>query len=379
MTAVLAPPAPGRLGSRIEPTEISGYLTALDQWVRDRRTELDEIDAAVLASPQGRSMTGDLTLLMALWKAVADRLRLIQATWDGGRVGPQERERISTLIWGRLDATVDRAALRASSVDDSVGLALSLPEACRLSDALVAQLKVRLALDPSADAHARRIRDIRAQLERIRDQIDLEPLANRPAAQQIWSGLSDRLTSVTERAGRGADVGGLIGPLENDAARFERDLIVFGAQRRETMDEWRAVQELVDDLEAREGALRDLATEARSAVTPLPPYAVPDVSALGPPPSTKPELAAFRARLDRVAAAMNLATDLFSQALDKRADLVVRAEGVASQNVGSALPQRICELALHVLAQRPVPLPVAEHLVLAAEASTGTSRTKERS
>ncbi len=31
---------------------------------------------------------------------------------------------------------------------------------------------------------------------------------------------------VTDRAQRGADVGGMLGPLENDAARLERDLIV---------------------------------------------------------------------------------------------------------------------------------------------------------
>ena len=41
---------------------------------------------------------------MALWKAVADRYDLLVATWDSGRVGPTELERLSTLVWGRLDA-----------------------------------------------------------------------------------------------------------------------------------------------------------------------------------------------------------------------------------------------------------------------------------
>jgi hypothetical protein len=44
---------------------------------------------------------------------------------------------MSTLIWGRLDAAT------------ASGLSVSLPEACRLSDALLSQLRVKLGLDPS--------------------------------------------------------------------------------------------------------------------------------------------------------------------------------------------------------------------------------------
>ena len=46
-----------------------------------------------------------MLLSMALWKAVADRHDLLVATWDSGRVGQAELERLSTLVWGRLDAS----------------------------------------------------------------------------------------------------------------------------------------------------------------------------------------------------------------------------------------------------------------------------------
>ena len=100
---------------------------------------------------------------MALWKAVSDRYELLLATWNSGRVGATELMRMSTLIWGRLDAST------------ASGLSVSLPEACRLSDALLSQLRVKLGLDPSGTEITERIRQLRAQMERIREQIDLEP------------------------------------------------------------------------------------------------------------------------------------------------------------------------------------------------------------
>ena len=77
------------------------------------------------------------------------------------------------------------------------------------------------------------MRDLRAQLERIRDQIDLEPAGSaqqQAAAEQ--SRLARRLKDIGESR-RGGEVIGLLGPLEIDAATFERDLIVGGARRRE--------------------------------------------------------------------------------------------------------------------------------------------------
>ena len=206
-----------------------------------------------------------MMLALALWKAVHDRYQLIVATWDGGRVLEAERQRISALVWGRLDG--------ASEIPG--GMAVSVPEACRLSDALAAQLRTTLSLVPGADAAAARIRGLRAQLERLRDQVALEPATARPAAAARVAALAERLASATERAGRGADVGGLLAPLEADATTCERDLIVGNAQRRTARDQLASVRELRADLGARAQALVRLAEACVDTVDPSPRYAGP--------------------------------------------------------------------------------------------------------
>jgi hypothetical protein len=354
---VLAPPAPGSIGRPADPGDTQRYLQDLDAWVRTRRTELDEVDAAAAGAGRASEITSDMTLSMALWQAVSERYRLLSVTFDGGRVGPREAQQLSTLIWGRLDGTMTDSAL-----------AVSLPEACRLSDALAGQLRTRLALVPGADASAARVRQLRAQLERLRDQVALEPASSRDAASATWGALARRVDDVTERARRGADVGGLLGPLEQDAALAERDLIVGNAQRRGARDQVRALRELRADLEAREQALTTLAATCRATVSPAPRYAVPDVSALGPVPDTPAELTPYAARLDRVSRAMTLAQHDFAAALDEHTGLrdllegyeaKARALGVADQPdlVASAAQAHT------VLARRPAPLAVARQLV----------------
>lgn len=353
-----APPAPGGLGQALPPAAIGTYLTGLEGWLRARRTELDEIDAAALASDRGGQVAGDMMLSLALWKAVNDRYQLIFATWDGGRVLQTERERISALIWGRLDGAGDVPG----------GMAVSVPEACRLSDALAAQLRSTLALVVGADASAARIRDLRAQLERLRDQVALEPANARPVAQQRLAALEQRLAEVTGKAERGGDVGGLLGPLEADATTTERDLIVGNAQRRDARDQLTRVRELRADLQLRENALERLAAQAVATVEPAPRYAVPDVDALGAIPNTPDELRAFQQRLQRVSEAMNVAQHAYTDALEDHQQLLAlldayvakaRALGVADRDDLAESEQR----ARDVLARRPSPLTVARQLV----------------
>ena len=50
MSPVHAPDAPGKLGQPVEVMALQAYLTALDSWVRYRKDELDELDAAALSS-----------------------------------------------------------------------------------------------------------------------------------------------------------------------------------------------------------------------------------------------------------------------------------------------------------------------------------------
>lgn len=353
-----APLAPGRLGEALEPAEIQRYLQEMDAWIRARRNELDELDEGSMAANRGAEMAGDVALALTTWKAVRDRYQLIQATWDGGRVLETERARIGSLIWGRLDAASDLPG----------GLAVSLPEACRLSDALTGQLRAKLALVPGADASAARIKDLRAQVERLRDQVQLEPATSRQRALAEVADLRQRLADVTDRAQRGADVGGLLGPLENDATTYERDLIVGNATRRDARDKVLSARALRADLEAREAALTKLAEQCVATVDPAPRYAVPDVDALGPIPNTPDAIGPYRERLDRVGLAMSLAQEKYADALrayDELLDLldtyVAKAKtlGVRDHEDLKSSESRARE----VLRRRPVPMEIGRQLV----------------
>ena len=351
-----APAPPGAIGTAPEPAVLQTYLAALDDWVRGRRAELDELDAAALAGQRGADVSSDMMLSLALWKAVADRWQLMWATWDGGRVGVTERTRITTLIWGRLpDAT-------------SGALAVSLPEACRLSDALVGQLRTTLSLTPGVDAAAARVKDLRAQLERVRDQVGLEPAVARDAAVDRLAALLQRLADVTERVQRGADVGGLLAPLEADASTFERDLIVGNARRRAARDQLETARELRADLVARAEALRLLAATCVRTVEPSPRYAVPDVEALGPIPNTPERLTPYVERLERVSEALTLAQQKYADALAERSQLAelldayvakARSLGVADRPDLADSERRARE----VLAREPAPMAVCRQLV----------------
>lgn len=348
LTAV-SPEPPGRLGAAISPSDALQYLEALRAWRDQRKGELDLLDEMALASsdrdrgaqatglsgtPGTTGPTGDVLLSMALWKAVADRHDLLMATWDSGRAGLSERERLSTLIWGRLGATLDPQLARRPDVPSSSGaLAVSLPEAMRLSDALVASLRARLSLD-SADADADvggRVRQLRAQLERVRDLVAAQTRDSQEGPGDQLSALDARLEEMVRKARRGADVGGLIGPLEADAARAERDLIVCSAKRTEAARDAVRARALRGELEARGAAIRDLAARCVAAVNPAPRLAVPDVAALGPVPQSAAEVDAYLARLAMVSRALNVAHAAYATALDERGELRGRLEAYAAK------------------------------------------------
>jgi hypothetical protein len=366
MASASAPAAPGRLGAPLLATEALRYLEALGVWRDQRKAELDLLDEAALQAPDQSAFTGDLLLSMALWKAVSDRHELLVATWDSGRVGQTELERLSTLVWGRVDTA----------------LAVSLPEACRLSDALATSLRARLGIDtPDADVTAR-VRQLRASVERVRDLVDREPTASRATASSTLTRLTSRLDDLGTRLQRGADVGGLLGPLENDTARAERDLIV-GASRRaaDAHDEARA-RALRTELEARGAALRDLAARCVAEVAPAPRLAVPDVSTLGSVPTDPAAVDAYLVRLDAVRRAMTVAQDAYAAALSERDELrgrlgayAAKAAGLLASSVGDRLGTAaagdLAELearASAVLDREPVDLRRAGALVAAYQA-----------
>ena len=361
---VPAPAAPGRLGEALEPEAALAYLGALADWLARRRAELDALDAEVLASAEPTRFTGDITLALSLWQAVADREARLRAVWGSGRVGHDEREQLATLIWGRRETSAGSGPGQPTSP-----LALSVPEACRLTDAVVGELRERLGLDPSGAQTNARVAALRAQLERLRDQAALEPTGPpRLRATVHVADLATRLSAAVEKAERGGDVGGILGPIEVEAATLERDLIVGGARRREAGALVARVRAARADLERRAAALRTLAERCVATVEDAPRYAVPDVDALGPLPNTAAALRAYEQRLELVGRALAVAEQAYGQALrghhDREARLAaLRVKAEATGRADEPDLRSAYAMARAALDARPSRAVLAEQLV----------------
>ncbi|GMA41321.1 hypothetical protein [Mobilicoccus caccae] len=312
----VAPRAPGSMGRDVPAEDLLAYLEALTTWRERRRLELDQLDEAAMRSPDRAQLTGDVMLSMTLWKAVADRHDLLVAAWDSGRVIAQDRIRLTTLIWGRLD----------QNAVEGTTLAVSLPEACRLSDSLASSLRRALGLDGTEPGTEHRVKELRASIERIRDLVAGVPASRAASAQEALVDLDRRLVDLRDRVRRGADVGGLVGPLEIMAATTERDLIVAAANRTRARDRVEDVKATVADLTARGEAVRGLAATCVAKVADAPTLAVPDVTALGEPPTDPDELDAYATRLDRVGRALEMARGAYAGALERRSDLAEQVD-----------------------------------------------------
>jgi hypothetical protein len=363
-----APNAPGKLGTPVEVQDAMTYLGLLGAWIQQRRTELDALDATILATPDRAQLTNDMMLSLSVWQAIKNRYDLLLATWDSGRVGPTERARLSALIWGHLDDTLPDSGSPTAGSAAITGLSVSLPEACRLSDALVGQLRGRLNRSPQADQLAGRLRDLRAQVERLRDQAKLEPPATQPALLAQVEDISVRAEDLAGKSDRGGDIGGLLGPLEIRAATMERDLIVGNTKRRQAQDKLARARELLEALQLRETALNDLVTRTVESVTPAPKYAVPNVAALGPVPSSASQLDGYLVKLGSVSKAMQVVQDAYGKALDDRKALTDRLshEVSTAQQAGVASDADVAALGAVVesfLARRPAPTQVVASLL----------------
>lgn len=363
-----APNAPGKLGTPVEVQDAMTYLGLLGAWIQQRRTELDALDATILATPDRAQLTNDMMLSLSVWQAIKNRYDLLLATWDSGRVGPTERARLSALIWGHLDDTLPDSGSPTPGSAAISGLSVSLPEACRLSDALAGQLRSRLNRSPAADQLGGRLRDLRAQVERLRDQAKLEPPATQPAVLAQVEDISARTEDLAGKSDRGGDIGGLLGPLEIRAATMERDLIVGNTKRRQAQDKLARARELLEALQLRETALNDLVTRTVESVTPAPKYAVPNVAALGPVPSSASQLDGYLVKLGSVSKAMQIVQDAYGKALDDRKALTDRLshEVSTAQQAGVASDADVAALGGVVesfLARRPAPTQVVASLL----------------
>lgn len=361
---IAAPIAPGSLGAAPSAAEMLSYLGALDTWLAERRAELDALDAQVIATARQAELTADMSLALALWQAAKTRQNLLLATWDSGRVGRQELDKLSALIWGRLDTA-------GSQVVSLQSMAVSLPEAGRLCDALVAQLRTRLNTDPNATAIQLRITGLRAQAERIRDQLAYEPPALIPAGQAKLNSVVSRIDDVSAKRDRGGDVAGLLSALEVEAAKLERDLIVGAARRRQGHDLLTRVRDQRTAVSAREFAARTLADQVSAAVWPVPAEQFGGVDALGPIPNTADALTGYAARLAALDADLAAAQTRLTQRLGERDAAVNRLETLLSAAGPAAQAPAVAELVGLIrsrLATTPVRLPVVQHLLAALAA-----------
>jgi hypothetical protein len=354
MTATVhAPTAPGRLGQAIPAAEVLTFLDALGRWRDGRRAELDRLDRAALAAADADAYTGDLTLALAVWQAVSDRYDQMLTVWDSGRVLVPERERLSQLIWGRLDA------------GPGAGLAVSLVEALVLSDALTERLRDRLDLDPRAGA-GERLAAVRATVERCRDHAT-DRHSGDPAALPGIQRLRDRLDELAARATRGADIEGPLRVLEVDVARTERDLIVAASRRRDLERDYERAVIAVDQLSRRGEAARALAARCSDRIAGAPRLAVPDVTRLGPVPESQPALDEFEARLDRVAAALAQVEQAYGAPLAERDELRGRLaayRAMAEANLRDDVAVRVAWEAAHdILWSAPCDLAAARNAV----------------
>ena len=364
--STVSPAAPGSLGVAARAADLLSYLGKLDAWLGERRAELDALDEQIVGSGRQAELTSDMGLALALWQAAKTRQNLLLATWDSGRVGPQELERLSALIWGRLDTA-------GSEVAQLQSMAVSLPEAGRLCDALVAQLRTRLDTDPNAEQQQIRLRDLRAQLERIRDQVKLEPPALAPTSQAKLAALAARLQDLSDKRQRGGDIGGLLGSLEIDAARLERDLIVGAAQRREARDLLTRARDQLAEASAREQAVRALSAQVTAAVWPAPAAVVPSVAGLGPVPNTRAALGGYVDALTRVDTQLTEIHTALAKTLadrDATAALLPALQAKAAA-LGHATDPQLVALVPAIrsaLAATPVVLPVTQQLLAAFSA-----------
>lgn len=365
-----APAAPAAWGLPVEPTAMADYLARLAAWRDARRAELDALDRVAVASPDA-DLTGDVTLAMALWQSVATRCADLERVWDGGRVGRVELARLAAMVWGRDGAGVDAARPASGGGDAGAAGGVSLPEACRLSDAVTAQLRRRLALETVSADLAGHLSALRAGVERVRDLVaDVPAGAARDDATALLGRLSARVEDVTARARRGADVGGLVGSLEGDVARAERDLIVAAATRRDDERDLARATAWRTELGERARAVAAVADACVAQVAPAPVLGIPQVDALGPVPADATAVDAYLVRLDAVERALARAEDAYRAPVAELADLrgllaATRAQAAARGR--DRLPE-VADLLAHadaVLGAAPADLPRARGLVAA--------------
>ena len=299
--------------AQVPPTaqQMLGYLDQLGTWIEDSRRDLDRLDQKFQANHQTQGVQ-DIAMTLAVWQAIKDRYTDLSRTWDSGRVTDQDLKKLAVMIWSNLNDMLTPG----TTLNSGGGLSISLPEACRMLEALIAQLSSKYQLAPQPSEASARIASLLAQVERIREQARLDPPTVRTISDAEIADLASDVKTLIDKADRGGDIGGILGPLEVRAARMERDLIVGHAQRAMLASTISQARSRRAALQAREDAIQDLVKKTQMSVAHPPLYAVPHVEALGEIPQTAAELDAYLAKLDQVSQAFDIVQNANQKALE---------------------------------------------------------------
>jgi hypothetical protein len=373
----VAPPPPSEPGDHPPTGAVNRYVSELARWRLRREHELRALDELTRAHDDRDALEHDLTHSMTLYHAIAQRHDLLLATWESGHTGeagdPQldedQRGWVGQLVWGVLEMPDG----------DAQALALPLPDALRLSDALAASLRGRIGADEDDIPMAERVQDAQAYLDGVRERVEEREGEPDEDLQQRLGALQEGLDALRERDDDSAlpDLAGVIGAL----AAMDREVIVSRASSaHDRADREQAVAER-DHLLARGEAVRALAEKVLNAVNPAPRLGIPDVEALGEVPQEEgPDLDAYVSNLERVARALEQAHSTYAAALAEYADLADRAERLASTLAGCGAPTSVdlagmLTAAKECLHTRPADVRRAAALVAAQEAYLGELRT----
>lgn len=305
------PAAPGALGVAVASGELLAYLGKVTSWRDWLVATLDDLDRRAKVAVAADDLTADMTLAYALYQSITTRLDEILATWDSGRVGEPERERISQLVWGRLGGGVDAV------------VAVSFAEACTLADALVDRLRDRLDADALGVAGVGDTAEaVRASIVRSR-AID----GGRARAGELRA-IEQSVQAAVSDATNGVDVRDRMSRYLREASTIERDLLLeraaLGANARDLAE----LTARLAAAEQRATAARDLAVRCAEKIAHAPRLAIPAPSALGAVPSASADWRADRvaidtydARLDQVEAALAEVEERFGAPLERRTEL----------------------------------------------------------
>ncbi|WP_161964930.1 hypothetical protein [Ornithinimicrobium cerasi] len=361
----VAPVPPAAPGMVPEDGATDHYLSELARWRIHRDHELRALDALTRTHADREDLNADITFSMTLWHSIVQRHDLLLSTWQDTKEGTGQQEWVARLIWGVLELPDG----------DGQALAIALPEALRLSDALAASLRARVRGDDELPLEER-LSATQQDLLRVRAGVE-------SADPAVGGRLTERLVAAEELAAEltptSDDALGRLGQLESATALLERDLIIAGTSAVHARADAGQAQDERDHLVARGEAVRSLAERVLNTLRPAPRLGIPDVTALGEVPTDENDLAAYVANLERVGRALDQAHTTYAAALAEYADLVDRAERLGRTLAGCGAPTSVdlagmltaTKQSLH---NRPADIQRASALVASQEAYLGQLR-----